>query len=321
MSKEPIVDAHVHLTPYRFQKAIQSGNDWYGMTKKDGELDNPKNLWSPERRIEEMNRLGIDKQLVSPTDCFYQYNREPEITAKIAEECNTEISELVHDYPEHYMGLGTLPMQDVELAKELMRKGVKKLGLKGFMIDDHVNGLTYDETVFDSFWAEAERLGAFILVHQYGPTVVEYRTRRYFLHNTVGNLVDRTLTYGCLIGGGVMDRYPKLKICLGHAGGYVPYAADRMDKGWEMFPGYRGESRHPPSGYLDKFIYDTATFTDRNLRFLVDSVGVENVVLGTDWPAPMVVDNPVQRIRQSKLFADDEKEKILSGNIARILSA
>ena len=166
--KEPVTDVHVHLTPYRFQKAIQSGSDWHGMTKEDGELDNLKNLWSPERRIEEMNRLGIDKQLVSPTDCFYQYNREPETTARIAEECNAEIAELVDKYPEYYAGLGTLPMQDVLLAKELMRKGMKELGLKGFMIDDHVNGLTYDETVFDPFWAEAERLGAFILVHQYG---------------------------------------------------------------------------------------------------------------------------------------------------------
>ncbi|MBN2336311.1 amidohydrolase family protein, partial [Candidatus Bathyarchaeota archaeon] len=205
MKKGAIVDVHVHLTPYKFQKAVLSGGGWHGMTARDGELDNPKNRWSPERRIEEMDRLDVDAQLVSPTDCFYQYNREPEATARIAMECNDEIAKLAEDHPDRFMGLGTLPMQDVGLANDEMRRGMAELGLKGFMVDDHVNGVTYDDPAYEPFWASAERLGAFILVHQYGPTVVEGRTRRYFLHNTVGNLVDRTLTYGILVGGGVMD--------------------------------------------------------------------------------------------------------------------
>ena len=256
-----IIDVHIHLTPHRFSEVALKGKTWYGMTADDGELDNPKNLWTTEQRLEEMNRIELDTQMVSPTDVFYQYNQKPEITAQIARECNAEISELVRDYPDRFMGLGTLPMQDIPLAVQEMEHGMKKLGLKGFMIDDHVNGLTYDEPIFEQFWEKAEKLGAFFLIHQYGPTVTETRTRRYFLHNTVGNLVDRTLTYGCLVGGGVMDRHPDLKICLGHAGGYVPYAVDRMDKGWEMFPKYRGNAVKPPSTYLDRFYYDTTTFT------------------------------------------------------------
>ena len=314
-----IIDVHIHLTPHRFSEVALTGKDWYGMTAEDGELDNPKNLWTTERRIEEMDRIGLDTQMVSPTDVFYQYNQKPEVTAKIASECNEEISELSRDHPDRFMGLGTLPMQDIPLALAEMEKGMKKLGLKGFMIDDHVNGLTYDDPAFEPFWALAEKLGTFLLVHQYGPTVTETRTRKYFLHNTVGNLVDRTLTYGCLVGGGVMDKHPDLMICLGHAGGYVPFAVDRMDKGWEMFPKYRGEAEKPPSTYLDRFYYDTTTFTDRNLRFLVDMVGADKVVLGTDWPAPMAVVDPVNVIKNSAVLKDAEKEAILWGNMEKVI--
>ncbi len=314
-----VIDVHIHLTPHRFSEVALTGETWYGMTADDGELDNPKNLWTTEQRIAEMNRLGLDTQLVSPTDVFYQYNQKPEITARIARECNEEISTLTRDHPDRFMVLGTLPMQDIPLAVAEMTHGMKKLGLKGYMIDDHVNGLTYDDPVFEPFWEKAERLGAFILVHQYGPTVTTTRTRKYFLHNTVGNLVDRTLTYGCLVGGGVLDRHPELKICLAHAGGYIPYAVDRMDKGWEMFPKYRGDAEKPPSTYLNRFYYDTTTFTDRNLRFLVDTVGADRVILGSDWPAPMAVVDPVNTIKNSAVLSDAEKDAILWGNMEKAL--
>jgi aminocarboxymuconate-semialdehyde decarboxylase len=117
-----------------------------------------------------------------------------------------------------------------------------------------------------------------------------------------------------------MDRHPELKICLGHAGGYVPFAVDRMDKGWKMFPKYRGKAINPPSTYVERFYYDTTTFTDRNLRFLVDVVGADRVVLGTDWPAPMAVINPVNKIRNSNVLLEAEKEAILWGNLAKLFS-
>jgi aminocarboxymuconate-semialdehyde decarboxylase len=312
------IDVHTHLTPVRFRSIVLTGKNWHGMTLEDGELDNPKNLWSIDQRLNEMDNLGVDTQVVSPTDAFYQYDRDSEITQKIAKECNDEISQLSMNYPDRFIGLGTLPMQDVETAVKMMENGMDQ-GLIGFMIDDQVVGLTYDDPVFDMFWRCAEELGSFILIHQFGPTVTQTRTRRYFLHNTVGNLVDRTLTFGCLVGGGVMDRYPDLKICLGHAGGYVPYAVDRMDKGWETFPKYRGEASQLPSIYLNRFYYDTVTFTDENLRFLIDKVGIDRVILGSDWPAPMAVTDPVKRVTESAVLRESEKKKILSGNMSRIL--
>jgi aminocarboxymuconate-semialdehyde decarboxylase len=317
--REPVLDVHAHLTPQRFQRTVLDGQLWYGMGPSDGELDNLKNRWTPGRRVEAMDELGVDVQLVSPTDCFYQYHQPPEVTARIAAECNDEVADMVVACPTRFMGLGTLPMQDPRLAIAEAERGIRDLGLQGF--DDYVNNLTYDHAVFDPFWAAAEALGAFLFVHQGRPTSVTYRTEKYSLPNSVGNLVDRTLTFGSLVCGGVMDRYPGLTICLAHAGGYVPYAVDRMDKAWQMWPGWRGHSQAQPSTYLSRFYYDTVTYTDRNLRFLLDAVGSDRVVFGTDWPAPMVVPDPVQRIRTSAALSETERAALLSGNASQLFSA
>src|SRR3990172_6975557 len=313
-----IVDVHAHVTPQRFQRAVLAGTDWFGLGPDVGELDNLRNRWPPTRRIEAMDELGVDVQLVSPTDSFYQYRREPEVTERIARACNDEVAEMVRAHPERFLGLGTLPMQDVERSNREVERGMGELGLRGFMIDDHVNNLTYDHPVFESFWATVERWRAFTLVHQGRPPSVTYRIEDYFLPNSIGNLVDRTITFAALVYSGVMDRHPGLTICLGHAGGYVPYALDRLDKGWQAWPDLRGQSRDRPSAYASRFYYDTVTYTDRNLRFLVDTVGVDRVLFATDWPAPMVVDEPVRRIEATAVLAAEEREAILRGNAAQL---
>jgi aminocarboxymuconate-semialdehyde decarboxylase len=314
-----VIDVHAHLTPHCFQRGIAERGEWHGMGPEYGELDNPPNRWGTDQRLEAMDELGIDVQVVSATDCFYQYHRDPKDTARIAAEINEEIAGMVRDHPARFMGIGTVPMQDPARAVAEMRRGIEELGLVGFMIDDHVNGLTYDEDRFEDVWSAAEELGAFLLVHQYTGTVVGLRTERYFLANSIGNLVDRTITYGAFVYGGVMDRHPGLKVCLAHAGGYVPFALDRLDKGWEAWPDQRGRSEDRPSAYVDRFYYDCVTFTQRNLRFLIDVVGIDRVVFGTDWPAPMQLPDPVRRIESVEGLEPAEREAILRVNAARMI--
>lgn len=215
------------------------------MDSDDGELHNPMNLWSLEQRIEAMDADGIDVQLTSPTDVFYQYNQPPEVTARIAAEVNDEVAEMVRRRPDRIAGLGTVPMQDTDLAIAELTRLMGDLGMRGVMIDDHVNGLTYDDGRFDAFFEAASELGAVVFVHQYAPTSVEARIETYFFFNSIGNLVDRTITFGALVYGGVMDRYPDLKVCLGHGGGYTAFALDRMDQGWRAFPSMRGATTGP----------------------------------------------------------------------------
>ncbi|HWE80011.1 MAG TPA: amidohydrolase family protein [Gaiellaceae bacterium] len=317
-AKTPVIDVHCHLTPQCFQRAVLAGDLWHGMSPADGELSNLKNRWLPDRRIEEMDALGIDMQLVSSTDVFFQYEREASVTAAIARDCNDELAELVRAHPDRFMGIGTLPMQDTKLAVAELERAMGELGLKGMMVNDHVNGLTYDHESFRDLWAAADELGAFVLFHQFHPTTVAYRTMSYFLFNSVGNLVDRTLTFGALVYGGVVDDFPNIKFCFAHAGGYIPYALDRMDKGWEKFEDSRGRTLGPPSSYANRFYYDTVVFKDTHLRFLVDMVGADRMVFGTDWPAPMDVDDPVRRIENTPVLADAERAAILGGTTATI---
>jgi len=192
VARGTIADVHCHCTLQRFRKAVlEDGGDWHGMTSMDGELDNLKNRWDVGKRLETMDELGIDVQLVSPTDVFYQYHQAPEVTERISREANEEIAGMVRDHPDRFMGLGTLPMQDVDRATREMARGMGELGLTGFMIDDHVNGILYDHDVFDGLWEAAQDLGVFLLIHQYQHTSVAYRTKKYFLLNSIGNLVDR----------------------------------------------------------------------------------------------------------------------------------
>jgi aminocarboxymuconate-semialdehyde decarboxylase len=315
----PIVDVHAHLTPRRFVEAVAGGRGWHGMSDDDGELWNPRNLWEPKQRIEEMDELRIDVQVISPTDCFYQYHQEASVAARIAAEVNEEIAETVRGNPDRFRGIGTLPMQDPDLAVSHARELVTGLGLTGVMIDDHVNGVLYDDPRFEELWTALEDLGAWILIHQYHPTIVTYRTEDYFLLNSIGNLVDRALTFSAFIYGGVIDRHPKLKVCLAHAGGYVPYALDRLDRGWEVWPEMRGQAARTPSSYIKSFYYDTVTFTDRNLRFMVDTMGADRVVLGSDWPAPMRVHDPVAFIESSDGLSESERDAILRGTVVGLL--
>ena len=318
-ARPAVIDVHAHVTPRCFSDAVLAGHDWYGMSAADGELHNPMNRWTLEQRIEAMDADGIDVQLTSPTDVFYQYHRSGADAAKIAREVNDEVAGMVRARPDRIAGLGTVPMQDTDLALAELSHAVGDLGLRGVMIDDHVNGLTYDDPRFDPFWEAAAELGALIFVHQYAPTSVEARINKFFFFNSIGNLVDRTITFGALVYGGVMDRYPDLKVCLGHAGGYTVFALDRMDQGWRAFPAMRGATTAPPSTYARRFIYDAVTYEPRTLRYLVDVVGADRVVLGTDWPAPMRVLEPVQRLAAIGVLTDEEIELILRGTAASLL--
>lgn len=314
-----IVDVHAHVTPRCFSDVVLGGNDWYGMTSADGELHNPMNLWSIDQRIEAMDADGIDVQVTSPTDVFYQYHQAPATTAVIARSVNDEVAEMVRARPDRMAGLGTVPMQDTALAIAELSRVIEDLGLRGVMIDDHVNGQTYDEPRFDAFWEASAELGALIFVHQYAPTSVEARIDKFFFFNSIGNLVDRTITFGALVYGGVMDRYPDLKVCLGHAGGYTAFALDRMDQGWRAFPSLRGATTGPPSSYARRFTYDAVTYEPRTLRYLVDVVGADRVVLGSDWPAPMRVLDPVRRLTRIGVLTPQEIESILRGTAAMLL--
>lgn len=314
------IDIHAHVTPQCFQRAVLAGNSWHGMTRAEGELFNPMNAWTPEQRLADMDSLGIDVQVVSTNVAFYKYDQDPATTRAIARDCNNEVHQMTLDYPKRLAGLATLPMQDIPAAIAELERCVVQLGLKGAMINDHVNGRTFDEPEFVAFWKAAEQMGALLFIHQARPTVVAQLTQRYHLPNTIGNLTDRAITFASLVFGGVMDACPALKICLAHGGGYTCFGIGRMDRGWQVRPEARGHLHRPPSAYLRRFYYDCLTHSEAALRMVIDTVGADRVVLGTDWPADMRIDWPVSWILGLASLTAEEKELILWKNLERLLN-
>jgi len=314
------IDIHAHLEPRCFHQALHAGNSWHGMTCKSDEADiDPMETWTPEQRIADMDSLGVDVQVVSTSSVFYKYGLDVGTTLAIATDCNNEVHQMTLDHPDRFKGFATLPMQDPKTAIAELDRAVNQLGLVGAMIDDKVNGKTYDEPEFLPFWQAAEQMGALIFVHQGDPTVVEQRTERYHLPNTIGNPVDRAITFASLVFGGVMDQCPDLKVCLAHGGGYTCFGIGRMDRGWQVRSEARLNAQGPPSAYLSKFYYDCLTHSEPALRMLIDSVGIDRVVLGTDWPASMRIDWPVSWVLSLESLTQEEKEAILYKNLETLL--
>ena len=313
------IDIHAHSTPQCFQREVLAGRHWHGMTAAEGELHNPRNAWTPQQRIADMDSIGVDVQVVSTNVAFYKYDQETATAAAIANDCNNEVHQMTLDYPHRLAGLATLPMQDISSAIAELERAVVELGMKGAMIGDHVNGQTFDHPQFLPFWKAAEQLGAVLLIHQALPTTVTPRINRYHLPNTIGNLTDRAVTFASFVFGGVMDACPDLKICLAHGGGYTCYGAGRMDRGWQVRPEARAHIQQPPSAYLNKFYYDCLTHSEPALRYLIDAVGQDRIVLGTDWPADMMIDWPAGWIMSLPTLTQEEKEAILWRNLERLL--
>ena len=276
------IDVHAHSTPQSFVKAVTSGKEWHGLDLGSA-LDNPRATWTPEQRIADMDSLGVDIQVVSTTAAFYRYDRDVDVTVAMHRECNDEVAQMTKDNPDRFAGLANIPMQDPKAAIAELERSVIQLGLKGAMINDTANNVTYDEPQYLPFWKAAEQLGALIFVHQRGgDTLVTPRSNRYHLPNSIGNLVDRAVTFASLVFGGVMDACPDLKICLAHGGGYTCFGIGRMDRGWQVRPEARVNIQAPPSTYLRKFYYDCLTHSEPALRYLIDTVGIDRILFGTD---------------------------------------
>ena len=313
------IDIHAHSTPQSFIKATTSGEDWHTLNLGSA-LSNPRNGWTPEQRIADMDSLGVDIQVVSTTAAFYRYDLDTEVTAAMHRECNDEVSQLTKDRPDRFAGLANIPMQDPTAAIEELERSMVTLGLKGAMINDTANNVTYDEPQYLPFWKAAEELGALIFIHQRGgDTLVTPRSDKYHLMNSIGNLVDRAVTYATFVFGGVMDKHPDLKICLAHGGGYTCFGIGRMDRAWQVRPEARVNIQEPPSAYLRKFYYDCLTHSEPALRYLIDSVGIDRILFGTDWPADMAIDWPVSWVLGLETLTQEEKDAILWKNLESLL--
>ncbi len=273
-------------------------------------------MLDPQKVLREMDRRRIDIALHSPPPYAFYYWAEGELGTRLARMTNDYIASICRSFPDRFLGLADVPLQNGEEAVKELRRAVKELGLKGAAIASNINGRLLDDPGFDPFFREAEDLKAFIFIHPHDVAGAD-RLQPFYLTNLIGNPLDTTIAAVRLILSGTFERYPGLKICLAHGGGHLPYIRGRLDHGWEARPDVK-KTPHPPSHYFRYLYFDTISFYRPTLRFLAETVGDDHVLLGTDFPFDMAEDDPVGFVEGAGL-AKASKERILGGTAAELL--
>ena len=266
-------------------------------------------------RLTDMDRLGIDIQVMSPNPGQYFYAAPIECTRASATEINDALAQAVSREPSRLMALGTVPMQDPAEAIAEMRRCSKALGFRGIEIGTNVAGRDYDDPAFAPFFQAAEELGMLLFMHPMGFTEPR-RLGKYHLANVIGNPLDTTVAVSYLVFGGVLDRHPGLKVCVAHGGGFIGAYAGRWEHAFHHREDCRTCISRPPSDYLSQLYFDTLVFDRKQLVALIDKWGAERLCLGSDYPFDMAEPDPVGF---HDTLSDGPRNAILGGNAQRLL--
>jgi aminocarboxymuconate-semialdehyde decarboxylase len=272
-----------------------------------------------ERRIREMDQQGIDVEALSINPAWYRADRD--VAERVIDIQNTKLAEFCAAYPDRFVAFASVALQFPDLAARQLEHAVSQLGLRGAAVGASVAGEEFADPKFSAFWAKAEELGVLIFLH---PQSTPELSRRFagngWLANTIGNPLDTTIALSHLIFEGTLDRFPGLKICSAHGGGYLPSYAARSDHALRVAPdmdtGVKLQKR--PTEYLRQLYYDTLVFTSEALRHLAAEVGADHLVLGTDHPIPWQPAG-VDHILHAEGFSSDERIAILGGTAAQLL--
>jgi aminocarboxymuconate-semialdehyde decarboxylase len=276
-------------------------------------------------RLRAMDEQGIDVQALSINPNWYKAERD--LARQVCQIQNEKLAEACAANPERFVAFATVALQHPELAAEQLEEGVKKYGLRGAGIGGNVNGEEISDPRFHPFWAKAEQLGVVVFIHPQGdgaPTQLQQRFKgNGYLGNVIGNPLETTIALSHLIFDGTLDRFPGLKICAAHAGGYLPSYSGRSDFGCPTRPdlcpgGTHGPIKRTPTEYLKQLYYDTMVFNSEGVRHLVAEVGASQLVVGTDFPYPCTK-TAVDLILKTPGLSDADRRAILGGNAARLL--
>ena len=273
---------------------------------------------SPERRIADMDLMGIDIQAISPAPRQTYYGADPELGRDVSRTINDFIAEICGRYPDRFVGLGTVPFQAPEFAVAELERCRHSLGFRGIEIMTHVAGTDLSDPKFRPIFQRCEELGTLLFMHPSGFTDGRRFADHYF-SNVIGIPLESTIAVHHLIFGGVLDAYPGLKIVVAHGGGYLPAYSGRIDHGAAARPDCCEHLKQDPTAYLKRLHFDTMVFTHRQLEYLVRLYGAEHVLMGTDYPYDMGETDPIGFIERAPGLSDAERRAIFGGNAARLL--
>jgi aminocarboxymuconate-semialdehyde decarboxylase len=297
------------------------------------------NSWDPKRRVEECDRAGVSMQVLSTVPVMFSYWAKPADTLDLSRFLNDHIAEVVGTHPARFNGLGTIPMQDPELAARELERCVRELGLRGVEIGTHVDANEHchgpdcrnlDDQSLDVVWAAAEQLGAAIFVHPWD-MIGKKRMPKYWLPWLVGMPAETCLAICCMMLGGVFERFPKLRVAFAHGGGSFPFTVGRIEHAFHVRPDLVAvDNKVNPRSYLARreatggvtparFYVDSLVHDRGALKMLVDLFGANRVALGSDYPFPLGEARPGELIESADELSHEEKEQLLAGTAREFL--
>jgi aminocarboxymuconate-semialdehyde decarboxylase len=271
-------------------------------------------------RLRAMDEQGIDVEALSINPYWYTAGRD--VAAELIRVQNEALAEICAAQPDRFVAFATVALQHPDLAVEQLEAGIKRYGLRGVSTGGSVEGRELADPSFNPFWAKAEELGALVFIHPQGTAELE-RTGRLagngLLTNTIGNPLETTIALSHLIFEGTLDRFPGLKICAAHGGGYLPSYAARSDAVQTTFPQrMTGKLKKKPTEYVRQLYVDSIVFTPEALRHLAAETGPGQVLMGTDYPFPWT-HTSVDHILETPGLTDDDKIAMLGGTAAKLL--
>jgi aminocarboxymuconate-semialdehyde decarboxylase len=331
------IDVHFHIVPQRFVDLVRQEGlreivgverapdvDRLTFRPPPGVAVEPDtairpHLYDPELIIAALDRRKLDAAAVSPPPEFFLYWAPPELGVTISRAMNDGFAELARAHPDRFLPLATLPMQAPQAAAAELERAIRELGLRGAAICTHVNGLDLDRPEFRPVLATAAQLNVPIFLHPQNGGDIS-RLQAYHLWNLVGFPTESAVAASRLLLSGAFEELPGLTIVLAHGGGFFPYQIGRLDHGYQARPELQARVPRPPSAYLGQIYADSLIHDDRSLRFLIERLGADHVVIGSDYPFDMGSERPVDAVRDLNLPADQTRA-ILGGTLARLLGA
>jgi aminocarboxymuconate-semialdehyde decarboxylase len=303
------VDVHAHC-------AVPAANALLGRTvEAEGLLQSRM-----ADRLRAMDEQGIDVEALSINPYWYEADRD--VAKKLIQLQNEKLAEICAAEPARFVAFATVALQHPDLAAEQLEEGVKKYNLRGAGLGGSVAGVELSDPRFHPFWAKAEQLGVLVFIHPQGTAELDATTRlrgNGLLTNTIGNPLETTIALSHLIFEGTLDKFPGLKICAAHGGGYLPSYAARSDAVMTTFPKrMTGTMKKKPTEYVRQLYYDSIVFTPEALRHLAAEAGAGQIVMGTDYPFPWT-STSVDHILNTPGLSDADKVAMLGGTAAKLL--
>lgn len=325
------IDVHAHFFPESYLRLI---DDEGGAANARLDRSNPKGIsivingrptppltpayWDLDLRIKAMNRTGIAVQALSLTAPMV-YFAKGDLGTRLARAYNDGAAEAHRAFPDRFVGCAALPMQDPAAAVAELERASRLPGIRAVYMGTNVNGRELSDPAYTPLFERCHEFELPVLLHPLTVIGANDRLKSFYISNLLGNPFDTAIAAAHLVFGGVLDRFPRLQVCLPHGGGALPYLAGRLQHGQKMRIEAKDRAKRPFTAYLRRFTYDTITHSPHLLKFLIDTVGADRVMLGSDFCFDMGYDRPRDIVTKRLRLKAADQARILRGNAARML--